>query len=97
MFIDLVSETIEVLIKRRDLEEKEGKYVPDITDLNSSVLIILASAAGMMLEALGQAQAAKAIEDAVIKIVATTLKSLAAGKMGYPTSEVGDMVAAGLK
>ena len=45
-----------------------------------------------MLENLGEAEAGKAIEDAVIKVVNTKLKSLAAGKMGYSTSEVGDMV-----
>ena len=49
-------------------------------------------AVGMMLETLGQGKAAKAIEDAVIKIVSTKLKSLAAGKMGYLTTEVGDLV-----
>jgi 3-isopropylmalate dehydrogenase len=47
----------------------------------------------MMLETLGETDAAKAIEDAVIKLVNTKLKSLAAGKMGYSTSEIGDMVA----
>ena len=35
---------------------------------------------------------ADAIENAVIKIVQTSLKSLAAGKMGYSTQEVGDLV-----
>ncbi len=49
-------------------------------------------AAGMMLENLGEVKAAKAVEDAVIKIVRTKLKSLAAGKMGYSTTEVGDLV-----
>jgi 3-isopropylmalate dehydrogenase len=32
------------------------------------------------------------IEDAVITVVKTKLKDLAAGKMGYSTSEVGDLV-----
>jgi 3-isopropylmalate dehydrogenase len=49
-------------------------------------------AAGMMLEILGEEKAGKAVEDAVIKIVKTKLKSLAAGKMGYSTEEVGDLV-----
>ncbi|HAH21972.1 MAG: 3-isopropylmalate dehydrogenase [Omnitrophica WOR_2 bacterium GWF2_43_52] len=77
--------------------EPIGGSAPKYTGQNVINPLAAICAAGMMLEALGQAQAAKAIEDAVIKIVATTLKSLAAGKMGYPTSEVGDMVAAGLK
>jgi 3-isopropylmalate dehydrogenase len=49
-------------------------------------------AAGMMLENLGEVKAAKEVEDAVIKVVQTKLKSLAAGKMGYSTSQVGDLV-----
>jgi 3-isopropylmalate dehydrogenase len=49
-------------------------------------------AAGMMLENLGETKAADAIENAVIKVVQNKLKSLAAGKMGYSTSEVGDLV-----
>ncbi len=50
-------------------------------------------AAAMMLETLGQEQAAKAIEESVKYITANKLKSLAAGKMGFSTSQVGDMVA----
>src|SRR5438552_10795519 len=48
----------------------------------------------MMLDFLEETAAAKAIEDAVIKIVREKVKSLAAGKMGYSTSQIGDMVAA---
>ncbi len=47
----------------------------------------------MMLETLGEEKAAEKIEDAVKWATANKLKSLAAGKMGYSTSEVGDMVA----
>jgi 3-isopropylmalate dehydrogenase len=36
---------------------------------------------------------AAAIENAVIKIVREKLKTLAAGRMGYGTREVGDLVA----
>jgi len=32
------------------------------------------------------------VENAVIKVVRAKLKSLAAGKMGYSTQEVGDLV-----
>jgi len=49
-------------------------------------------ALGMMLENLGEVAAGKAVEGAVIKVVQTKLKSLAAGKMGYSTSQVGDLV-----
>jgi 3-isopropylmalate dehydrogenase len=50
-------------------------------------------AAQMMLEHLGEEKASKKIEDAVKFVTANKLKSLAAGKMGYSTSEVGDLVA----
>ena len=47
----------------------------------------------MMLETLGAEKAAVKIEEVVKTVTGTKLKSLAAGKMGYSTSEVGDMVA----
>ena len=50
-------------------------------------------AAQMMLAALGEDKAADAVEKAVMFITANKLKSLQAGKMGYSTSQVGDMVA----
>ncbi len=49
-------------------------------------------AGGMMLEHLGERQAAAEIEQAVMRVTGTKLKSLGAGKMGYSTSEVGDLV-----
>ena len=49
-------------------------------------------AAGMLLDNIGEDKAAKAIENSVIKVASTKLKSLAAGKMGYSTEEVGDLV-----
>ena len=50
-------------------------------------------AGAMMLDFLGETAAAKRIEEAVIKIVNTKIQSLAAGKMGFTTSQVGDLVA----
>ena len=47
----------------------------------------------MMIETLGQEKAGAKIEDAVKTVTSQKLKSLAAGKMGYSTSQVGDMVA----
>lgn len=49
-------------------------------------------AGGMMLDTLGEAKAAKAIEAAMMKTI-LKMKSQAAGKMGMSTTEVGDMVA----
>jgi 3-isopropylmalate dehydrogenase len=50
-------------------------------------------AAGLMLDNLGEAKAADAIEKAVRELTATKIKGLAAGSMGYSTTEVGDMAA----
>ncbi len=50
-------------------------------------------AGGMMLDHLGETDAADAIERAVMIVTKTKIKSLAAGRMGYSTSEVGDLVA----
>ncbi|MBN1391241.1 MAG: 3-isopropylmalate dehydrogenase [Sedimentisphaerales bacterium] len=47
----------------------------------------------MLLASLGEEKAADAIEKAVMFTTANKLKSLAAGKMGYSTSQVGDIVA----
>jgi len=48
----------------------------------------------MMLATLGEDKAAAAVEESVMFITANKLKSLAAGRMGYSTSGVGDLVAA---
>jgi len=47
----------------------------------------------MMLSTLGEDKAAEAVEKAVMYVTANKLKSLAAGRMGYSTSQVGDLVA----
>jgi 3-isopropylmalate dehydrogenase len=72
--------------------EPIGGSAPKYTGQNVINPLAAICAAGMMLETLGEEDAAKAIENAVIKIVRTKLKSLAAGKMGYSTSQVGDLV-----
>lgn len=48
----------------------------------------------MMLQTLGEEKAAQKVEEAVKYVTANKLESLAAGKMGYSTSQVGDLVAA---
>jgi 3-isopropylmalate dehydrogenase len=50
-------------------------------------------AAQMMLAALGEQEAADVIEKAVMFVTENKLQSLQAGKMGYSTSQVGDLVA----
>jgi len=50
-------------------------------------------AAQMMLETLGEDKAAQKVEDTVKFVTGSKLKSMQAGKMGYSTSEVGNIVA----
>jgi len=50
------------------------------------------AAAQMMLETLGEREAGAKVEQGIVNTL-TKLKSLSAGKMGYSTSQVGDMVA----
>ena len=50
-------------------------------------------AAGLMLDNLGEGKAAEAVEKAVMELTATKIRGLAAGSMGYSTTEVGDMAA----
>jgi 3-isopropylmalate dehydrogenase len=52
-------------------------------------------AAQMMLDVLGEAKAAAAVEQSVVRTIGK-MKSMNAGQMGYSTAEVGDLVAGGL-
>ncbi|MXY43740.1 MAG: 3-isopropylmalate dehydrogenase, partial [Dehalococcoidia bacterium] len=49
-------------------------------------------AMGMMLDFLGEKTAAKQVESAIMSVTSEKLESLSAGRMGYSTSEVGDLV-----
>ncbi len=73
--------------------EPIGGSAPKYTGLNVINPLAAICAAQMMLEHLGQEQASKKIEDSVKFVTANKMKSLAAGKMGYSTTEVGDLVA----
>jgi len=72
--------------------EPIGGSAPKYTGKNVINPLAAICAVGMMLENLQEEKAAKQIEGAVIKIAKTKLKSLAAGKMGYSTTETGDLV-----
>jgi 3-isopropylmalate dehydrogenase len=74
--------------------EPIGGSAPKYTGKNVINPLAAISAAGMMMEILGEEEAAKGIEQAVIYVCSNKIKSLAAGKMGYSTTEVGDLVAA---
>lgn len=73
--------------------EPIGGSAPKYTGKNVINPLAAICAASMMLENLGEQKAARLIESAVMNVTAKHLKSLAAGKMGYTTSEVGDLVA----
>lgn len=77
--------------------EPIGGSAPKYTGKNVINPLAAICALSMLLETLKEEKAAKAIEGAVINIVKTKLKSLGAGKMGYSTSEIGDMVVDNLK
>ena len=72
--------------------EPIGGSAPKYTGKNVINPLAAICALSMMLENLKQARAAEAIERAVIKVVSAKLKSLTAGKMGYSTQQVGDLV-----
>jgi 3-isopropylmalate dehydrogenase len=74
--------------------EPIGGSAPKYTGQNVINPLAAICAGSMLLEYLGESQAAQAIETAVIKVVREKLKTLAAGKMGYSTTQVGDLVAA---
>src|SRR5437870_11904593 len=73
--------------------EPIGGSAPKYTGKNVINPLAAVCAGAMMLDFLGESKAANAIETAVIKTVREKLKDLAAGKMGYGTREVGDLVA----
>lgn len=73
--------------------EPIGGSAPKYTGKNVINPLACILAGSIMIETLGQKAAAKSIEDSVIKTLSKNIKSLEAGKMGFSTSEVGDLVA----
>jgi len=73
--------------------EPIGGSAPKYAGQNVINPLAAISAGAMMLDTIGEEDAALKIEDAVMDITANKLKSLSAGRMGYSTTEVGDMVA----
>ncbi|RLB07559.1 MAG: 3-isopropylmalate dehydrogenase [Deltaproteobacteria bacterium] len=72
--------------------EPIGGSAPKYTGKNIINPLAAIAAAQMMLDTLGEEKAASKIEEAIKKVVANDVKDLSAGKMGYSTSEVGDLV-----
>jgi 3-isopropylmalate dehydrogenase len=75
--------------------EPIGGSAPKYTGKNviNPVATILAGA--MMLEQIGQREAAGAVERSAMAVIGR-MKSMAAGKMGFSTSQIGDMIADGV-
>jgi 3-isopropylmalate dehydrogenase len=71
--------------------EPIGGSAPKYAGLNVINPVAAIAAAQMMLECLGETGAAGLIENAIKKVVSSDLKSLSAGRMGYSTTEVGDL------
>jgi 3-isopropylmalate dehydrogenase len=74
--------------------EPIGGSAPKYTGLNVINPLAAVCAGAMMMDFLGETAMAAAIEAAVIATVREKLQTLAAGKMGCGTREVGDLVAA---
>ena len=74
--------------------EPIGGSAPKYTGKNMINPLAAICAGGMMLETLGETEAGAMVEAAVVKSLETgKIKSLAAGKMGLTTTEMGDLVA----
>ena len=73
--------------------EPIGGSAPKYTGLNVINPLAAIGSAQMMMDYLGETEAAVGIENAIKRVVAEKLTSLSAGKMGYGTKEVGDLVA----
>ncbi len=73
--------------------EPIGGSAPKYTGKNVINPLASICAIQMMMEDLGESEMAQAIEQAVMWVCANKIKDLGAGKMGYSTTEVGDIVA----
>ena len=73
--------------------EPIGGSAPKYTGKNVINPLASISAGAMMLDHLGEGQAAQAIENAIMDVTANKLKDMGAGRMGYSTTQVGDLVA----
>lgn len=72
--------------------EPIGGSAPKYTGKNVINPMAAIGAAMMMLDTLGEQKAALAVEDAMVKVM-QQMKSMSAGKMGFSTTEIGDLVA----
>lgn len=77
--------------------EPIGGSAPKYTGKNVINPLAAICAAGMMLEHLGECEAAKRLEESIVSALQNgKIKSLSAGKMGLSTQEIGDLIAKGV-
>jgi 3-isopropylmalate dehydrogenase len=76
--------------------EPMGGSAPKYTGKSVINPIATISAAGMLLEQSGYEKAGARVMKAIQTVTGTKMKSQAAGKMGYSTQEIGDLVVAAL-
>ena len=72
--------------------EPIGGSAPKYTGRNIITPLAAISAAQMMLDYLEEDEAGKDLLEAIKKVTKNDLKSMEAGKMGFSTREVGDLV-----
>ncbi len=72
--------------------EPMGGSAPKYTGKHVINPIAAINAMGMLLEHTGQPEAGERVMKAIRSVTGTKMKSQAAGKMGYSTQEVGDLV-----
>ena len=73
--------------------EPIGGSAPKYTGKNVINPLAAIAAVQMMLETLGEDEASEILDKAIAYVTGQKLESMSAGKMGYSTSEVGDLVA----
>ncbi len=72
--------------------EPIGGSAPKYTGQGIINPVAAIGAAQLMLETLGEEKAAALVEQGVMKVLREDIKDVGAGKMGYSTSEVGDLI-----
>jgi len=73
--------------------EPIGGSAPKYTGKNVINPLAAIGALQMLLSHIGEEEAAEALEKSIMYVTGKKIKSLSAGKMGYSTSDVGDLVA----
>ena len=73
--------------------EPIGGSAPKYTGQNVINPIAAIGACQMMIDTLGEEKGAAILERAIVEVVSKKMKSMSAGRMGYATTQVGDLVA----